>query len=298
MFLTTKDNVTIRYQSYGDEQLPAVLLIMGLGMPSEAWPEALIQGLIRSGLRVVTMDNRDSGASSQIAIPVSSLSVFWAIAKTLLRKPVSGPYSLEDMAVDAEAVLDALGIARANVLGVSMGGMIAQVMALNCPQRVSSLISVMSASGNPRTGLGSFRAIASLLQKPSHENDLQYVARYLRRQLNVIGAGYNLYTEDQILRVARVMVDNHWQSMATARQLLAILVSGDRSKVLSRVKVPTLVIHGKQDPLLPEKAGEEVARLIPNAKLMIVEGMGHGLPDSKLPQIVSAVAEHCHRYKE
>lgn len=296
--LTTKDNIQIRYQVWGDEQAPAILLIMGLGMPSEAWPEDLIGGLVRQGFRVITMDNRDCGQSSRINIPVGPLATIMAILKTLLSKAVKGPYSLEDMAADAEAVLDALHVKRAHVLGVSMGGMIAQVMALNSPQRISSLISIMSASGNPRTGLGKLSAIAALLKHPKCESDVDGVARYIGKQLKVIGAGFSDYEDEQILNVAKVLVNNPPIFSATERQLLAILVSGNRSGSLKRIKVPTLIIHGKQDPLLPLKASEELARLIPNARLMVIDKMGHGLPRQHLPSIIAAVARHCHRYKE
>lgn len=297
-WLITKDNVRIHYQVWGDDQAPAILLIMGLGMPSEAWPEEFIGGLVRQGFRVITMDNRDSGQSSRIDIPVGPFGISLAILKTLFGKTVQGPYSLEDMAADAEAVLDAVHVKRAHVLGISMGGMIAQVMALNSPQRVSSLISVMSASGNPRTGLGKWSAIAALLKHPKSETDLSSMAHYIHRQLKVIGAGFCDYEEQQIYQVAKAMVDNPPIFSATERQLLAILVSGNRSESLKRIKVPTLVIHGKQDPLLPLKASEELARLIPNARLMVIDKMGHGLPRQHLPGIVAAVAKHCHRYKE
>ena len=228
--LTTKDNIQIHYQVWGDEQAPAILLIMGLGMPSEAWPEDF-------------MDNRDCGLSSRINIPVGPLATIMAILKTLLSKAVKGPYSLEDMAADAEAVLDALHVKRAHVLGVSMGGMIAQVMALNSPQRVSSLISIMSASGNPRTGLGKLSAIAALLKHPKCESDVDGVARYIGKQLKVIGAGFSDYEDEQILNVAKVLVNNPPIFSATERQLLAILVSGNRSGSLKRIKVPTLIIQ-------------------------------------------------------
>ena len=149
---TTIDNIQIAYEVHGDDSAPVILLIMGLGMPSKAWPKHLIESLVQQGFRVVCFDNRDSGKSSKIDKNVGFFSVLNAIARTLLRKPVSGCYSLEDMAADAIAVLDELNIRRAHVMGVSMGAMIAQVMASLYPQRVASLISIMGASGNPRTG--------------------------------------------------------------------------------------------------------------------------------------------------
>ena len=297
-FLTTKDNIQIAYEVHGDESAPPDLLVMGLGMPSIAWPKSFIEGLVRQGLRVITFDNRDSGYSTKISENVSKFKILRAIFRTLARKHVSAPYSLEDMATDAEAVLDTLGISRAHVLGVSMGGMIAQVMALNYPQRVASLISVMSASGNPSTGLGSFNAVRALLKKPADEGDVESVARYFKAMFKVIGSPQGSYDEELIRAVAKSVVQSGYQFSAASRQLLAILASGDRSKTLCRIIAPTLVIHGRRDPLLPFKAGEEVARNIPNSRMLGIDGMGHDLPDRVIEQIVKEVAKHCHRYKE
>ena len=297
-FLTTKDNIQIAYEVHGDESAPPVLLVMGLGMPLMAWPKSFIEGLVRQGLRVITFDNRDSGYSTKISENVSKFKILMAISRTLARKHVSAPYSLEDMAADAEAVLDTLEVRRAHVLGVSMGGMIAQVMALNYPQRVASLISVMSASGNPSTGLGSFNAIRTLLKKPAHEDDVESVARYFKAMFKVIGSPQGSYDEGLIRGVAKSVVQSGYQFSAASRQLLAILASGDRSKTLCRIIAPTLVIHGRSDPLLPFKAGEEVARNIPNSRMLGIDGMGHDLPDRVIEQIVREVAKHCHRYKE
>ena len=184
------------------------------------------------------------------------------------------------------------------MLGVSMGGMIAQVMALNYPQRVASLISVMSASGNPSTGLGSFGAIRALLKKPSREDDVDCVVRYFKAMFKAIGSPQGSYDEELIRRVATSVVESGYQFSAASRQLLAILASGDRSKTLCRIIAPTLVIHGRKDPLLPFKAGEEVAGNIPNSRMLGIDGMGHDLPDRVTEIIVKEVAKHCHRYKE
>ena len=295
---TTIDNIRIAYEVHGDDSAPVILLIMGLGMPSKAWPKHLIESLVQQGFRVVCFDNRDSGKSSKIDKNVGFFSVLNAIARTLLRKPVRGCYSLEDMAADAVAVLDELNIRRAHVIGVSMGAMIAQVMASLYPQRVASLISIMGASGNPRTGLGKIRAIKSLITKPKNESDVLSMQNYLRKMFKAIGSPGLGYPEAQIRELAESMVQDGYEQVCFYRQLLAILTSGNRSKNLRRVIAPTLVIHGRSDPLLPLAAGEEVARLIPNSRMLTIDRMGHDLQDAMIDQFVPAIARHCHRYKD
>ena len=296
--LQTIDNIRIAYDVYGDDSAPVILLIMGLGMPSKAWPDRLIEQLDRHGLRVVVFDNRDSGESTKIDRYVSPFATFGAIVRTLMRRPVTGCYSLEDMAADAVAVLDELQIKRAHVMGISMGAMIGQVMANMYPQRVSSLISVMGASGNPRTGLGKLRAISGILSKPPRHRDLEAMKKYLRKMFKAIGSPGESYSDQQVTIVAEAMLESGYEQTWSSRQLLAILASGDRSKYLKRIMTPTLVIHGRDDPLLPLRAGEEVARLIPNSRMMVINGMGHDLPDRVIDQIVPAVGKHCHRYKD
>lgn len=292
----TIDNIRIAYDVYGDDSAPVILLIMGLGMPSCAWPRRLIEQLVRQEFRVVVFDNRDGGSSTKIDRPIGFFTVFGAIVKTLLKRSITGCYSLEDMAADSIAVLDKLNIKRAHILGISMGAMIAQVVAYLYPQRVASLISVMSASGNPRTGLGKLGAIRGLLSKPS-DNSAHSMQAYLRKIFKAIGSPGQSYSDEQIKEVAEEMVKNGFDVTWSYRQLLAILASGDRSKNLRRIMAPTLVIHGQEDQLLPLAAGEEVARLIPNSRMMVVKAMGHDLPDAMIDQIVPAIAKHCHRYK-
>ena len=294
----TIDNIRIAYSVYGDDSAPVVLMIMGLGMPSQAWPTHLIEQLVRQGLRVIVFDNRDSGQSTKLQQSIGSFTVFRAILRTLLRKPGSGCYSLEDMAADAVAVLDQLQVRRAHILGVSMGAMIGQALAYLYPQRVASLVSIMGASGNPRTGLGKFLAIKALLSKPDQPDNVVSMRKYLHKIFKAIGSPHYCYSEQQIKILANALLDSGFDRSWTYRQLLAILASGDRSKFLKRIMTTTLVIHGRQDPLLPIAAGEEVARLIPNSRIMTVDGMGHDLPDQIVDQIIPAISQHCHRYKD
>ena len=239
----------LAYRRYGASDAPAVVLIMGLGMSSAAWPTSLIAHLVREGFQVITPDNRDCGESSRCTdMKADGRNVASAVAQALLRRKVTSAYALEDMALDVERLLNHLSIRRAHIVGISMGGMIAQVAAVQSPNRVASLTSIASASGEE-----------------------------LESMLGMLGS-------------------LHYDPDGTARQLLAILASGDRSWQLRRLAAPSLIIHGTADPLLPLAAGRETADLIPNARFEVIEGMGHQLPEALVPELGALIAEHCHRH--
>ena len=287
----------LAYRRYGASDAPAVVLIMGLGMSSAAWPAGLIAYLVREGFQVLTPDNRDCGESSRCAdMKADGKDVAVAVLQALLRRKVTSAYALEDMALDVERLLNHLAIRRAHVVGISMGGMIAQVAAVQSPNRVASLTSIASASGNPKTGLGHLNAVWTLLRKPDNLNTQEGLRDYFSRVFTTLsGPLYRLSAEeldDMLSRVNRL----HYDPDGTARQLLAILASGDRSWQLRRLTAPTLVIHGTEDPLLPLAAGRETAELIPGSRLVEVEGMGHQLPEALVPRLGMLVAEHCHRH--
>ncbi len=287
----TVSGLTIDYEVRGAAGAPPLLAIMGLSMPAAAWPPALVDLLIERGARVITFDNRDAGGSTKFS-GVRTIPVPMAIARAALRLPVPAPYTLHDMAADAVGLLDALGIARAHIVGVSMGGMIAQLMAANYPQRVMSLTSIMSSTGNasPRVAWGRPRAIRAVLRRPKDPRDLQSLIDGLERKFSVIGtpmapqerAAQRAHYE----RIARRGLD----TAASRRQLLAVLATGDRREWLKRITAPTLVLHGRLDPLLPVAAGIETAESIPGAKLVVIEGMGHDLPPALLPRIADEIA--------
>ena len=257
------------YRRRGDEDAPAVVLLMGLGLPKEAWPETLISGLLAEGFQVITPDNRDAGESTHMTSwQVSGRDVFEAIAKTMIGRPVVGEYALEDMALDLERLLDRLSIRRAHVVGISMGGMIAQVFAAQCPNRAATLTSISSAVGNPRTGFGNLRAIAAVAMTGSDGNS---AAQH--------------YT-----RILRTLAGPQYPPSETE------LASGNRSRQVRELTAPTLVIHGRNDPLLPFKAGEETAALIRGAKLIAVDGLGHQLAPALMESYVRWIAEHCHAH--
>jgi pimeloyl-ACP methyl ester carboxylesterase len=290
------NGLTLDVEERGERTSPAVLLIMGLAMPAAAWPEEFIDRLLRHRLRVICFDNRDSGASSRVRTQrLPNLQV--ALTRALFRLPVHAPYTLEDMAHDAAGVLDALGIARAHVVGVSMGGMIAQVLAARMPERVASLTSIMSSSGNPspHVALGSPRALRALLKRPGRLDDTEALVGHLMHVFGVIGSpGYR--AEPRMLREhMRRIARRGYDPAGAARQLLAILASGDRRALLARITVPTLVIHGADDPLVPVAAGIDTARHVRGAQLMIIPGMGHDFAPSLQPMLADAIAAHIRR---
>jgi pimeloyl-ACP methyl ester carboxylesterase len=289
-------DVRLEYQVLGEPAAPAVLLVMGLGMPAAMWPDEFVLTLLGRGFRVVTFDNRDCGGSTRLAdAPVPNIPV--AMTRALLGLRVEAPYTLTHMALDATAVLDAAGIERAHVVGVSMGGMIAQVLAALQPQRVLSLTSIMSSSGNPqaRVALGKPRALNALLKRPPTDPaDVPAVVDHLVFLFGVIGSpGYR--QDEALLRahLAKVAAIGLYPE-GTARQLGAILASGDRRRLLRGVAAPTLVIHGADDPLVPVAAGRDTARYIVGAQLEVVPGMGHDFPPQLMTQLAGRVADHCY----
>ena len=289
------EGLDLAYEVRGAPDAPAVLLIMGLGMPAAMWPDEFVGQLVERGYRVVTFDNRDSGASTRLA-QLPRPNIARTMARALLRRRVAAPYTLLDMALDAKAVLDDAGIERAHVVGVSMGGMIAQVLAALQPQRVLTLTSIMSSTGNPapRIALGKPRALRALLRRPPDDPaDLNAVVEHLMYVFGVIGSpGFkqDAATLRPLLeRVAR----RGLYAAGTARQLAAILASGDRRTMLRGIDAPTLVIHGADDPLIPVAAGHDTARHIRNAKLEVIDGMGHDFPPKLMSRLAARVAEHC-----
>jgi proline iminopeptidase len=289
------NGIELDYEVHGDPAAPAVLLVMGLGMPALMWPEQFVQALLERGLRVVTFDNRDCGGSTRLGhLGVPNIRA--AMTRALMRMPVRAPYTLTDMAVDAAAVLDAARIERAHVVGASMGGMIAQVLAALLPQRVHTLTSIMSSSGNPapRIAFGDMRATKALLRPPPGDpTDVDAIVDHLLFVFGVIGSpGFPqdpAVLRPHLERVARRGLYHE----GTARQLHAILASGDRRPMLHNVEAPTLVIHGADDPLVPVAAGRDTARHIRGARLEVIEGMGHDFPPALMGRIAERVADHC-----
>ncbi len=282
--------VELAYETIGDPGDPALLLVMGLGMQLIGWDLELCERFASRGFRVIRFDNRDTGHSTKIQAKVPNILRAAAGAK------VDAPYLLTDMAGDAFGLLDHLGIERAHVMGASMGGMIAQTMAIERPERVASLASVMSTTGQRRVGFPKLRALGVLLRRAPDTRDayIEYFVGVLRR----IGSPGFEADEARIRAQAGTSFDRGVHPAGTGRQLAAILASGDRTAQLRELRVPTVVIHGKADPLIPFRAGVATARAIPDAELLAIAGMGHDLPHQVWPQVVDAVAANGRRARE
>ena len=269
---------------------PVVLLIMGLGMQLIAWPPELVRGLVDAGYRVVRFDNRDAGLSQHFDA-LGTPSMLWASLKYRLGWRIKPPYSLQDMAADALGVLDALQIERAHIVGASMGGMIAQRLALLAPQRVLSLTSLMSSSG--ARGLpGPRPEVARAMLKRPASNSIDAAIDYAVHVLkSVTGPGFPV--SDAALRErARAAVSRCFYPDGVVRQMVAVMADGARADALAQVAVPTLVLHGKDDPLVPFACGEDTAKRIPGARLVGIDGMGHDLPSGVVALLLPALMSH------
>ncbi|EXI72889.1 MAG TPA: alpha/beta hydrolase [Candidatus Accumulibacter phosphatis] len=288
----TVNGVEICYQSLGDPGAPAILLIMGLGMQLVAWPDAFCNGLVGQGFRVLRFDNRDTGRSTRI-VWRQRPRLLLAIARGLLRLPVRAPYLLADMADDAAGLLSALQVPRAHVVGVSLGGMVAQCLAARHPQQVLSLTSIMSASGNWRVSLGKPAALRQLLSRPASPDCERSQVDHLLRVFSVIGSpGFPSDAAELRRQVERGVRRAHYPR-GQVHQLLAIIAAGDRRRELAKIRAPTLVVHGADDPLLPVSAGRDTAHHIPGARLQIIAGMGHDLAPGVQALLLDAIVAHC-----
>ena len=283
------NGIRLCYDSFGDPADPPLLLVMGLGSQMIAWDEGFCAQLAARGLHVIRFDNRDIGLSTRFdAAGVPDVGA--ALMALMLGRPIRSPYLLRDMADDAIGLLDHLGIARAHVVGASMGGAIAQLLAIHHPQRVRSLTSIMATSG--AKGLPPPTAAAmAVLTKPSPTDLTGYTESYAQAW-QVLRAGRFAPDEARDAERAANTYARGLNPAGAARQMVAILASGSRKPQLADVTVPTLVIHGNVDPLIPVECGIDVARRVPGAKLVVVDGMGHALPIAMWPQIIDAIADH------
>jgi pimeloyl-ACP methyl ester carboxylesterase len=269
---------------------PVVLLIMGLGMQLIAWPPEMVQALVDAGYRVVRFDNRDVGLSSHFD-QLGKPNLLWASLKHKIGLVPSAPYTLGDMAADALGVLDALGIAQAHVVGVSMGGMIAQRVAIAAPQRTLSLTSIMSSSGARGLPQAEPKVMQAMISRPNGTS-VQAVVDHTVRLFKAIGSPAYPTPEAELRERVAQGIHRSFHPVGTLRQMLAIVSDITRAAQLTRITSPTLVIHGKADPLVPYACGEDTARRIPGAKLVGIDGMGHDLPPEPVAQILAAMVPH------
>ncbi|CAM8665872.1 MhpC Predicted hydrolases or acyltransferases (alpha/beta hydrolase superfamily) [Comamonadaceae bacterium] len=269
---------------------PAVLLIMGLGLQLIAWPPEMVQGLEDAGYRVIRFDNRDVGLSTRMEA-AGKPNLMWATLQYKLGFTPAAPYSLSDMAADAIGVLDVLGVRQAHVVGVSMGGMIAQRVALAVPQRVLSLTSIMSSSGAKGLPGPSPEVLRAMLSRPTG-NSKAAVIEHSVGLFRAIGSPAFPFQEAELhARITRG-VERAFYPVGTLRQMVAVVSDHTRAALLGRIAAPTLVVHGTADPLVPLACGQDTARRIPGAKLVTIEGMGHDLPPEPVRRILAALLSH------
>lgn len=282
---TRANDITIEYEAEGDPADPTLLLVMGLGAQLVAWDDEFVGLLVDQGFHVVRFDNRDVGLSTwfdEAGVPE---------ALAVLEGSAAAPYLLADMADDAAGLLGALGIAAAHVLGASMGGMIAQSLAIAHPERVLTLTSVMSNTGDPTVGQPHEVALQSLLSEPPVDREGAIQASL--DSWKVMGSpGYPLH-EDRIRASVGRAYDRGFHPDGTARQLIAILASPDRTPRLAQLSMPTLVIHGDSDPLVDSSGGVATAEAVPGAELWMLPGVGHDLPPELFGELAKRVAIHC-----
>ena len=278
------NGIHIEFDVIGEDDGVPLLLVMGLGAQLIVWDDEFCASLAERGFRVVRYDNRDVGLSTKFDdVPAADAA---ALGAALTGQPVPAPYLLSDMAADGIALLDHLGIDAAHVVGASMGGMIAQTMAIEHPDRVLSLTSIMSTTGDPGVGAPTGEALAMLVTPRPRDRAAaidQGVAA-----ARVIGSP-RYFDEARARARAAAAYDRCFHPAGFARQLLAILASGDRTERLRQLHVPSLIIHGDVDPLVTVSGGEATAAAIPGAELLLLEGMGHDLPPAYWPRIVDAV---------
>jgi pimeloyl-ACP methyl ester carboxylesterase len=292
MAKTTANGIQIEYDTVGSPDDPPLLLIAGLALQLIHWDEALCEQLAQRGHYVIRFDNRDTGLSTRFA--KAGIPDIGQLIEALMKGEESRPpYTIEDMADDAVGLLDALGVEKSHICGISMGGMIAQTIALNHHERVLSLISIYSQTGNPALPPPTPEAMECLLTPPPMEREAN-ITYTLDVWRTFSGTGFPT-SEEWHRKIAAQAYDRAFYPEGVARQLAAVLTQKNRKPDLGSVRVPTLVIHGSADPLVTVEGGKDTAEAIPGAELIIIDGMGHDLPhggEGAWPQIVDAIVNH------
>lgn len=291
------NGIKLAYEEQGDPRGEPLLLIAGLGLQLISWPEEFCSALAKEGFRVIRFDNRDSGLSSKMN-HFGKQHLDLAIFKSLFRTPLFSGYTLYDMAKDATGLLDVLGIARAHIVGASMGGMIAQIIAARYPHRVLTLTSIMSTSGRPGLPGPTMEANQAMFTSLQNPHDMESVIDHFVHLFRVIGSP--AYPTPEVVLRKRVVdsVRRNVSVSGTSRQMMAVASTGDLVAQLRTIKAPTLVIHGTDDPLVPVACGRDTAHWIAGATLHEIEGMGHDLPPALENPIAELIAAHCKRVGE
>ena len=282
----TANNITIEYDTFGSQAARPLLLVMGLGGQLIHWRDEFCEQLAQRDHYVIRYDNRDAGLSEKfghLGVP----DMMELAARLMAGEPAGAPYSLDDMAADAFGLLDALDVEAAHICGASMGGMIVQTMALNAPERVHSMTSIMSSTGNPELPPSTDEAMAAMLS-PAAGNRDEAIERSLHVNSVIGSPAYPTAPEDARARAAEGY-DRAFYPEGVARQMAAIAAHGNRRPALETLEVPALVIHGDADPLVPIDGGRDTHEALRGSEFLVLEGMGHDLPEPLWPRIVDAI---------
>lgn len=293
----TANGVSLYYEDHGPKGGEPLLLIMGLGAQMTRWPVGFIELLTARGYRVVAYDNRDVGLSEKLdAAGAPDMQAVYGAVATGAKPNVA--YLLSDMARDGVGLMDVLGFERAHIVGASMGGMIAQMIAAEHPERVLSLTSIMSSTGNPTLPPARPEAMERLTNRgPDPVSDLEAFLDHGVASSTVLGSPGYPVDETELRAQIRSDYERSFYPVGFARQMAAIVASGDRRKALAGITAPTIVIHGADDPLVPKEGGEDTAANIPGAELHLIPGMGHNLPKPLWAEVVEQIDKVAKRAK-
>ncbi len=290
------NGISLHYESIGRESDPTIVLVMGLAVQMILWPDPFCQMLVDRGYRVVRFDNRDVGLSSHLD-HLGTPNIPLEYARFLLGLAVRSPYRLDDMAGDTAALIQTLGLSRVHLVGASMGGMIAQNVAAAHPERLASLTSVMSTTGRRSLPKASWRAMRAIMTPPAKRGDTEGAIRRMQHVVRQIGSQTFPPDEIRLREICERHVVRSNNPKGAARQLAAIAAAGDRTNIVRTIKVPTLVLHGRQDELIPDAAAHETTRVIQAgggaSRTVIVEGMAHDLPEPLWARLADEIVSHC-----
>ncbi|UUO01283.1 alpha/beta fold hydrolase [Mycolicibacterium novocastrense] len=285
-------DVGIFYEDLGDPAAPPVLLIMGVGAQLPMWPDGFCARLVEQGYRVVRFDHRDTGLSTKLDGQRAAGSVYPRVLRYLLGRTSPVPYTLVDLADDVRGLLDHLRIDRAHIVGASMGGMIAQVLAGRHPERVASLGLVMTSAGTPFSSLPALRVIRLAFGAPARDASLEQRLAHEVRNVAIINGPNFLPPAEQLHRRVRALRERSDYPQGMLRQFDAILGTGSLLRYTRRITAPTVVVHGTKDPLVRPRNGRTVARAVDGARYVVVDGMGHDLPEPVWGPVVGALTEN------
>ena len=287
-----RNTVELYYEDLGDPTHPAVLLIMGLGAQLPMWPDGFCAQLVDAGYRVIRFDHRDTGLSAKMHGQRAAGSVYRRVGRYLVGRRSRVPYTLEDMTGDAVALLDHLVIGRAHVVGASMGGMIAQILAATQPARVGSLAIVMSTTGKPFSRLPAWRVIRLAFNAPAKDATDEEKLAFEVRNVAVFNGPNFLPPESELRRRVQELAERSTYPPGMLRQFDAVLGTGSLLRFSKAITAPTVVLHGSHDPMLRPRNGRAVAAAIPSARYVVIDGMGHDLPEPVWRPIVETLTEN------